>query len=213
MKARSVDELKMCFTEHTAAEYTDTRLHKKKTAWLLHKTGRGKSMLQGAWGRLFCRRYECEQYISGKSLDPLGMMTKHGEVDSKGALMMADLAMKSLMDKYLDVDELKGLLQVYETAHIPGRYHQGIIPAGMPRSFSANLGKVGTRDDAGAYFERENMPGLAAVARGDLAALKACSDDDIAVARRCIVFVVPDELAPRWLPSVCDCTFGVRLHA
>ena len=195
----SIDEKTLAFTKHTAVEYTDTKLHKKKTAWLVHKSGHGKSMLQGAWGRLFCRRYKADQYISGKSLDPMGVMTKHGEMESKGALMLADLNMKSLMNQRLTVEEEKGLLQVYEAAHLPGRYHQAIIPAGMPRAISVNLGKVVNEQgqavpDPGHYFFYEGMPALAAMARGDAEALRACDDNDIAVARRCVVFVVPEEL-------------------
>ena len=191
----SVDERTLELTEHTAAEYTDTRLHKKKTAWLVHKSGHGKSMLQGAWGRLFCRRYNADQYISGKSLDPMGIMTKHGEMENKGALMLADLNMKSLMNQRLTVEEEKGLLQVYEAAHLPGRYHQAIIPAGMPRTISVNLGNRvdvlgNTVPDPGYYFDYEGMPALAAMARRDAEALRNCTDNDIAVAHRCVVFVV-----------------------
>lgn len=196
MVGTSVDERTLEFTKHTAVEFTDTCLHKKKTAWLVHKSGRGKSMMQGAWGRMFCRRYEADQYISGKSLDLMGIMTKHGEMDSKGALMLADLNMKSLMNQRLTVEEEKGLLQVYEAAHLPGRYHQAIIPAGMPRTISVNLGMLPDSQvpDPGYYFETEGMPALAAMARGDLEEFRKCSDNDIAVARRCVVFVVPEGL-------------------
>ena len=38
------------------------------------------------------------------------------------------------------------------------------------------------------------MSGLAAVARGDILSVRAASDTDIAIARRCVVFVIPEGL-------------------
>ena len=110
-----------------------------------------------------------------------------------GAFVFADMKMVSLMNSRLDTEHLKALLGVYESGAVPGRYHQVLFPADVPRIFSCQVGKkTPSSFDAGVYFDRECMPGLAALARKSMADVARLSDDDIAMTRRSIVWVIPN---------------------
>ena len=195
MRGVHLNERTMTFEYITAAEYTDTEIHMRKSAWLVGRSGAGKSTMQGAWGRMFCRRRNKLVYFDGKSIDPIGLLTKDGQMDSFGALMLADFNMRSLMDRCIDDEGKKSLFQVDEAGHLPCRYHQAILPKYTPRVFSCNtdVDEYG-RFNVAHYFEENHLQGLAALARQDMPAMKRAGDNQVAISRRCVAFVIPDDL-------------------
>lgn len=102
--------------------------------------------------------------------------------------------MKSLMNSRLELEEVKGVLGVYESAHYRARWGQAVLPADVPRVFGINAGKT----QEGAinhcdWFEKQNhMGGMAMLVRKDTEALKSASEHDQAVARRAVVFILDD---------------------
>ena len=65
----------------------------------------------------------------------------------------------------------------------------------MPLIFSRNASNDTQGNvNPGRYFDSNDIPGLAAVARGNINAVRATGDSEIAIARRCIVFVIPEGL-------------------
>jgi hypothetical protein len=189
----TVDEHSHKFVEFTLEQYADTEAHLNYSCWIAGEAGGGKGVLTRALGRKFCRMYGKPRYVYTQNVDPLGITTKAGEMGSMGAFVFADMVMKTLMNTRLEDEHLKALFGVYETTAVPGRYHQVIFPKDVPRMFSCQVGKrTNTGCDAGVYFDREGLPGLAALARRDEDELAMLSDDDIAMARRSIVWVIPD---------------------
>ena len=86
-------------------------------------------------------------------------------------------------------EQKKGIFDVEEACHFKARYHQGILPADVPRLFGVNCGK----DQAGDllyddWFDNQGMLGAAALARGDAEFLEAASGHLTAQARRVVIF-------------------------
>ena len=97
----------------------------------------------------------------------------------------------------MTAEEKKSLMGVDEPGHVSARYHKAIIPAGMPRVFSANVGFYpnGSEVDPAFHFEaRPHLQAMVELARGDLAKFKKCHDEEVAIARRVILFHLPDEV-------------------
>ena len=171
-------------------------MYKARTPFFVGDTGSQKSMFQEAIGRFHCRGRDKPYYIagSGNVVDPLGCLTKAGEVDEKGCFCGHDAKLVTLQNTRLNNNDLKNLFKVYRSANLPGRYHVGIIPAGMPRNFSCNMGKIydavlGSEvDDAGAYFDDEGVPSVACMARENMVDFRGLTDDERAIARNVVVF-------------------------
>ena len=111
-------------------------------------------------------------YYEAKAVDPMGILTREGKMEDFGAIMISDYNMKSLMNTALDEEDKKSLFQTEERGSVKARYHTVVLPMHMPRTFSCNADNdSGGHVDAGAYFEWNDMQGLAAVARKTLTRL------------------------------------------
>jgi len=134
--------------------------------------------------------------VVAKALDPLGLVTRGGEVSQMGAFVFNDTPLRTLQNSTLDVEAMKSLVFVRESCSYPARYHSAILPAGHARLFTANAGLDADGNvDNGAYFADYNQGALAAMARRDLQRVLALSDDDRAVLRRVVMFTPqPDEI-------------------
>ena len=168
----------------------------ERCAWVIGGAGKGKSTLQGVWSRFWCRSCTKNNYLYGKAIDPVGAMCRDNKMQDIGALCLADFKFTTLMKTKMDHEDILGLCGVFELGQVPARYSCANLPKGLRRAFSANLGKdpVTHGPDPGHYFEEFNIPSLAKLARNDEAGLKASSDEDEALARRCVVFVLPVDI-------------------
>lgn len=171
-------------------DYVNSREHLRRSIFFVGVAEAGKSLVLHALGRMFARRYRKSSYVFGKSIDPMGQLTRSGQMAGQAAICLTDLDLVSLMNSRLTVEHVKGLLQVYEPTHCPGRYHQIIITAYTPKCFAVNCDRLddGTLD-LGSWFRRQGLVGLVALAQQDVEALKAMSEDEIAMARR--VWICP----------------------
>ena len=195
MKGAWVCENEMKFVEVTLEQYMQSTPYLRKFAWFVGRAGSGKSSLQRALSREFSARRKKTVYYEAKAVDPMGILTKEGKMDEFGAIMISDYAMTSLMNTSLDEEDKKSLFQPEERGSVKARYHTAVIPLHMPRTFSCNANNDAQGNaNPGGYFDFNDMPGLAAVARGDINAVRASGDAEIAIARRCIVFVIPERL-------------------
>jgi hypothetical protein len=193
----TLDEGSITIIQHTHEEYMRTDLHKRKSAWYCAWPGEGKKLLQMAVGREFCRRMDREHFVYGHNIDPLGNMSKYGETMNKSSFHFADMNMVTQLNKRLDVEDLKQLVRPEETAQLPARYHQAVLPKFLPRTFSYQFetikeGNGVERLCPASYFAREGMPGLAALATGKIDQFKGLSHDHLAMARSAIIFVFPE---------------------
>jgi hypothetical protein len=137
----------------------------------------------------FAIRKRKDIVVNTKALDPLGLMTRSGDIARVGAFVFSDTPLRTLMNEVLDCEAVKALLDIREVCALPARYHQAILPAGHARLFSANSGvDNGGNVDHGAYFAAYGQPALANMARKDLARVLAMSDDERATCRRVIIF-------------------------
>jgi len=179
------------FGSMTLKEFVTTTAFMRRSLFLVSDSGNGKTEITKALGRMHCRRTGKSQYVCGKALDPIGILSKHNEVTNKAMLGLMDFEMRTLMDTELTTREKINLFSLDEQCDVRGRYHMVQIPAKMPKVFSANFGasEIDGSPDAGGYFEEFKMLGLAALARGNLPALRNCSDPDKALARRVAMLV------------------------
>ena len=128
--------------------------------------------------------------ISCKGIDPLGALTRSGEIACAGAIIFHDVELSSQNDVALSQEAVKSLFDVNEAASVPARYHMAILPRCVPRMFSVNSGvRVDTNAvDYGRWFELHGLTGAAELARGNYAALGDASDQQLAILRRLVVF-------------------------
>ena len=179
------------FVRTTFRNYTDSGLSRQRSAFLVGSAGLGKSTLQRALGRYWAEGYQKSIYVYTGSLDPLGLASKAGSLGRSGAFLFADCEFESLQHTRLTQDQVKSLLLVYETGHVPAWHHRALLPAGVPRCFSCNLGE---KADPGGWFSEQGQDALACVARQDLPKLLELGDSALALARRVLIFVLPDTL-------------------
>jgi hypothetical protein len=180
----------------TLENFVMTAANKRRSLFLISEGGGGKNELTKSLGRVYCRRTGLSQYMFGKSIDPIGILTKHNEVTNKAMLGLADFEMTVLMNTPLTMREKLNLLSMDEKCETRGRYHQVIVPMGMRKVFSANFGvNPDGSDDPGGFFEEHGLYGVAALARGDLKALLSCPAGglDRAAARRVAVLVTHED--------------------
>ena len=130
------DALKTCALK----EFTHGPLHLARAGFLIGTNGLGKSLLQRAIGRYFCEAYGKSAYLVTQGLDPLGLATRAGMPSRIGAALFADVEMESGNRVRLTLEHIKGLLLIYEPAHLPARFNGTILPALIPRIFSCNRG-------------------------------------------------------------------------
>jgi hypothetical protein len=180
----SSDLIGISFDEYYTRHYLD------KSAFILGANGAGKTALCCAIAKDFAVRKRRGVFVHAKGLDPLGSMTRSGDMNSVGAFVFSDAPLMTLMNDVLSDEAVKSLVDVRETCAFPARYHTAVLPARHARIFSANCGidQFG-RPDAGFYFQTYRQHSLASLARRDTSALRVLSDDQQAIIRRVIIFV------------------------
>ena len=164
-------------------------LYMDKAAFFIGSNGAGKTALTLSLAKDFAIRKRKELVVSAKALDPLGIMTRAGDITRAGAFVFSDAPLRTLMHEILDDEAVKALLDVREACSLPARYHAAILPAKHARLFSANSGvRVDGSVDHGAYFMTYRQMGLAYMARRDAGALRNMSDSEKAICRRVVMF-------------------------
>jgi hypothetical protein len=141
--------------------------------------------------QMFCIRYDFASYAMAKALDPLGVLTKSGEIKLMGAFIFHDFVFKSLQNTALAEEDIKGIIDPNEPCAFPARYHSAVMPKHRARMFSVNIGKStldDTVDDPGYWFQTEGITALAYLARRDADGIRRLGDRAAAMARRVIIF-------------------------
>jgi hypothetical protein len=167
-----------------------TRHYLDKSAFIIGANGSGKTALCCAIAKDFAIRKRRSIFVHAKGLDPLGSMTRSGDMNSVGAFVFSDAPLMTLMNDVLSDEAVKALVDVRETCAFPARYHTAVLPSRHARVFSANCGlNVFGQPDPGFYFETYHQASLALLARRDIEGLRRLSDDHQAIVRRAIIFV------------------------
>jgi hypothetical protein len=180
---RDGDELELCY---------------RKGVMMLGGSGMGKSKLSRALARRECVRQDQKLFFDGKgNFDGFGMLAKEGFISKFGAVIMNDFQWSFGQRESLSVEDIKAIVRTEETAEFKARYWNGKLMAEVVRIFNRNhmdAVKAGVVVDVGQKFVVEGLAGLAALARNSQAEGDALGDDQIAVARGCIVCIIPDDL-------------------
>jgi hypothetical protein len=182
------DPVLQTFSDVTLDTYYRAR-YLEKAAFFIGSNNSGKTALCAALAKDFTIRKQKTLFVVAKALDPLGLVTRGGEVSQMGAFVFNDTPLRTLAHNVLDVESMKSLVFVRESCAYPARYHNAILPAGHARLFTANSGlDLEGNVDNGSYFADYNQHALATMARRNLQGVLALSDDDRAVLRRVIMF-------------------------
>ena len=190
------DEDTQTIKELVFKDYMMTSLHKRKTAFLVGAAGCGKTTLHKSVAQVFCARTGLARFFCGKALDPIGIMTKHGETAGMSCFMWSDVDMKSCNNVRLDTESVKNILAVDdEASSYPARYHVAVLPRFKPRIFSVNTslypdGSV----NHGFWFDCNGMDYVGMLARREQSAILAAGDEAISFVRRAIIFFPTREL-------------------
>ena len=112
----------------TMWEYT-VRFALKRSVWLVGPMGIGKSTLQCVWARFWCRSCGKTSFIEGKSIDPIGILSKDNTIENIGAMILCDFNFKTMMDTSLNELELLSLFGVDEPGAIKARFGDAISPS------------------------------------------------------------------------------------
>jgi hypothetical protein len=181
-----------------------TRQYLDKSAFIIGANGSGKSSLCCAIAKDFAIRKRRNIFVHTKGLDPLGSLTRSGDMNSIGAFVFSDAPLMTLMNDVLSDEAVKALVDVRETCAFPARYHTAVLPARYARIFSANCGlNISGQPDPGFYFQTYHQSSLALLARRDIDGLRRLSDDHQAIVRRAIVFVPqPSDIGVRVQPML-----------
>ena len=132
--------------------------------------------------------------VSCKGIDPLGHLSRTGDLATVGAIIFHDTELKSQQNIPLNEENVKSLVDTNEPASIPARYHMAVLPAHVPRMASVNFG-LGSdgQVDPGYWFEINGCIGLATLARKQYGMIPRLSDGQLAVMRRVVIFFVSRE--------------------
>jgi hypothetical protein len=170
------------------------RLLFQSTLCLVGRTGTGKSVLAHMIAQHLCiTRGRMKSYFFTKSLDSLGVQTKDGNMKSFGAMVYDDLELRSLQNTKLEKSHLLSLFHVQGGGSFIARYHDAILPKGVPKIMTQNH----TVDSAGnqiSWFKEHNLDACDALMRGDQAGVTKFGQKDEAIARRMIIFDVTESL-------------------
>jgi len=182
------DPVLQTFSDVTLDTYYRAR-YMEKAAFFIGSNNSGKTALCAALAKDFTIRKQKTLFVVAKALDPLGLVTRGGEVSQMGAFVFNDTPLRTLANNVLDVESMKSLVFVRESCAFPARYHNAILPAGHARLFTANSGlDLEGNVDNGSYFAEYHQHALATMARRNLQGVLALSDDDRAVLRRVVMF-------------------------
>jgi hypothetical protein len=173
---------------HVTLDVYCKQMYMDKSLVMLGAAGAGKTMLCTTIARSFCVRKKKELIVSTKAYDPLGSLTRSGEIHKVGAFVFDDAPLMSLMNERLDMEHMKALLGVREVCSYPARYHTAVLPSRHARLFTANSGVHDGVVDHGAFFDRFHLTALANMARKNGAALRVMDEDGRAMCRRVVMF-------------------------
>ena len=166
-----------------------------KTLIFVGNSQTGKSELLHALCRECCERAGMTKYSIGGSIDPLGILTKVGFMDSIAAIALHDFEMKSKGGQWLPAEEAKSMLYVKEDGHVTCRYHQAILPPFVPRFWAVNYGLfTNGQVDVGSWFRGNNLHGLDWLVNKDEDMLRRADQHNQAIARRAVIFRVDENL-------------------
>jgi hypothetical protein len=188
LKGWEFDHVTNKFRDLTLHEYY-TRKYMDKAAIFIGSSGAGKTALCHALAKDFTIGKGKTIFISSKALDPLGLVTKNGDMTKVGAFVFNDTPLRTLMNEIMSTEATKALMDVREPCAYTARYHDAILPRLHARLFSCNSGlhPDGTVDN-GHYFCTNRQPALASMARRDLSSILSMTDDDHALCRRVVMF-------------------------
>ena len=179
--------------ECTMEDYT-YNISVDRSAWLIGSAGTGKSELQRVWARFMCRSDNKSQYLEGKSIDPLGLLSRNGMLKEMGVLCLSDFDFKTLQNTRLTMNGIKSLVAVGEVGSCAARYGCAQFPPDMARLFLVNLGEneaTRRKDDPAAFFIDNYLTGMEHLVRKDQQSIKDMKDDtQLAIVRRSVVFIL-----------------------
>ena len=163
----------------------------KKLLIIVGKSGTGKTTLACSLAQWFCDGLDASTFVCTPSFDALGMLTRSGKTMEQGAIIMDDAPFISQADVPLRELDLISIFNVQQACSFPARYHVGQCPAEVARIYTINAKCVNGLWDFGHHLE--SFPGVAALARGDLQYfLNNPDDQQVALARRCVVLCISD---------------------
>ena len=113
-----------------------------------------------------------------------------------GALSLSDFDFKTLMNTTQSKNEVKSFVSVHENGSIKARYGNALFPKHLPRSSSVNLGHnpdTGADNDPASFFQ-DKLDGMVYLINQNVQKLKTMDDSDRAIVRRCVVFILPDNV-------------------
>ena len=196
LKGWYYDEREKKIKECTMWDYTN-EMTLDRSAWLIGRAGLGKSSLQRVWARFQGRSENKGHYVEGKSIDPLGVLSKNGGLRDVGCLCLADFDFRTLQKEKLTLNDIKSLVCVGEIGHIKARYGDAAMPEDMSRVFSINLEfnpETNMQNDPAGFFVSKGLHGMADVVNKDAARLATLDDAELAIVRRSVIFVLDDSM-------------------
>ena len=169
----------------------------KKSVWFVGGAGGGKTLMCQALARRECVRQAAEMFFDGKgNMDGFGTLTKEGYMSQFGAFVMGDFKFTFGQREVLDYECIKNILQTEVQCEHAARYYNGRWPAEVVRMFSVNAGtNPNTKEvDYGDWFDKQDLAGLAMLARGEEDNLRLPGhDQERAGARRVLIACMPDD--------------------
>jgi hypothetical protein len=108
------------FTELTLDRWLSSEEHLLSSLLLVGPGGLGKSKLMHMIARELCIAYDQKQYIFGKSIDSLGILSYAGAIRSSGVVCLTDFEFKAARGTGYGPEALKSLLDVPEGGSIQG---------------------------------------------------------------------------------------------
>ena len=157
-----------------------------KSIMLEGRAGAGKSALMHQFLRRCGVMREKDFYIYGKTLDPLGTLSKSGTLLRCGGIGITDFEPVSKLDHKLTEEEVKGLLSVEDGGSFGCRYAPAVLAKGLPRIFAIN------NSPTLSWYAEHNIKALDALSTRDVDFLTRASDGMQAQARRTVIFKCPD---------------------
>ena len=174
----------------TLEEWRATPLAYRKMAFFVGENGAGKTTLACALGRSFCIRRALEHFVVTKTLDPIGVLTRTGQNRTAACFIFDDFSLRLHTGALMNTQQMKALTDARGPCGYDARYHDAIIPEGVARFATVNLGLRNGVPDMGHWFETNGHEVLACLARRDVEGIRSRSDDERALARR-VVIVAP----------------------
>jgi len=185
----------------TLREVLSSDIMYRRSLIFVGKSGRGKTRMLEAMARRICVKDSYEYYISGTSIDPLGLLTLSGKIRQAGALVLSDFDLVTLQNQQMSKENVKIFFKADEQGGIKARYHEAMMQRGWPRLLSINSdvygpahAMAGQIDYAHWFRSQSHCQSIIAIIEKDTTFLSTMGGNDEAIARSVIVFKVPDYL-------------------